>query len=75
MFLFYNQFNGTEWPIMRWCAVKKLLTHSHSAQGFTMAVVTDQNWRISVQNSYIQSTAGHTVLEGMWDTAFNYYLM
>ena len=28
MFLFHNQFNGTEWPIMRWCAVKKLLTHS-----------------------------------------------
>jgi len=33
MFLFHNQFNGTEWPIMRWCAVKKLLTLTLLVQG------------------------------------------
>jgi len=37
--------DGTEWPIMRWCAVKKLLTHS---RGFRATRVQNLAIRITM---------------------------
>ena len=43
----YLSFLGTEWPIMCWCAVKKLLTHSLQVDFFTTTLTDYMYWDVT----------------------------